>query len=423
MNLTKNKINIIYFISYVSLLIGFYFNEDFALGYIQDYSFHKKFIDQHFNLSILDGLLNYDEEPMPHSPIFIIYLISLKNIFNSEIIARLINLHLYLLLPFFLVKSLKVKYNLNSSNILNLAPVIVFFSPYFRGGAIWSDDNVSAVVLFTISIYFFLKYEKDSKKNISNIFLNTLFLSLSAYFRPIFAIFSLYFLIRYFLDSKFTKKFYYYILFNLLLSFPAFYYVFVLDVNEWITRFSFRGNSLSDFHTYSLTQLSLSFSVIFFYMFPFLMFDYKNLKNYFLKVKNLIIYIIIMFLLFLFFEFDKPYSGGIFYKTSNFIFNNNLLFFIIAIVSFGSIFFIFFKDFKNKNKIFDIIILVILILLEIDSIIYHETYDPLIFILVFLILKNKIFINFMNNFNFKKLILLLSFETSFLFFSLLKGFL
>lgn len=423
MNITKNKINIIYFISYLSLLIGFYFNEDFALGYIQDYSFHKKFINEHFSVSILDGLLNYDDEPMPHSPIFIIYLVSLKNIFNSEVLSRLVNLHLFLLLPLFLVKCLKIKYNLNSTNILNLAPVIIFFSPYFRGGAIWSDDNVAAVVLFTISIYFFLKYENDSKKSVSHIFLNTLFLSLSAYFRPIFAIFSLYFLIRYFLELKFTKKFYYYVVFNLLLSLPAFYYVFVLDINEWFMRYSFRGNSISDFHTYFLTQLSLTLSVIFFYLLPFLVFSYKDLKTKIFKTKNFIIYIIIIFLLFLFFEFDKPYSGGIFYKTSNFIFKNNSFFFIMVIISLSSIVFIFFKDFKSKNKIFDIVILVILVLLEIDSIIYHETYDPLIFILGFLILKNKIFINFMNNFDFKKLILLIGFETSFLFFSLLKGFL
>ena len=34
------------------------------------------------------------------------------------------------------------------------------------------------------------------------------------------------------------------------------------------------------------------------------------------------------------FEFNKPYSGGIFYKTSIFLFNSNLIFYIAAIISY-----------------------------------------------------------------------------------------
>ena len=37
MNINSRNISIIYLFLYISLLVGFYFNEDFALGYKSDY--------------------------------------------------------------------------------------------------------------------------------------------------------------------------------------------------------------------------------------------------------------------------------------------------------------------------------------------------------------------------------------------------
>jgi len=415
MNLTKNKIYLIYFILYLSLLVGFYFNEDFALGYIKDYFAHKTLVNRLFNENILGGFLNYDTYYVPHSPVFVLYFVTIENVFNSEILSRLFNLHLCLLIPFFLLKSLKIKYHFNESSVKNLLPAVLFFSPYFRGGSIWVDDNIFAIIFFVISLYFFVKYEKDSSKKISNIFLNTLFLAISAYFRPIYSLFSIFFFMKYFIDFKFNKKFYFYIFINLILSFPALYYIFILDVNKWATSYLFRTNLI--------TTVSLSISVIFFYLIPFLIFNYKNLKIYFFKFYNIAVCILIFLLLFWFFEFNKPYSGGIFYKASIFLFDGSSTFYIAAIISYYLIFLTFFKNIKVYEKINDIVILTILILLEIDGVIYHETYDPLIYILVFLIFKNKLFTNFINNFNFKRLIWLIGYEITFLFFSILKIFL
>ena len=44
MNINSRNIYIVYLLLYFSLLVGFYFNEDFALGYIGDYSGAKPFV-------------------------------------------------------------------------------------------------------------------------------------------------------------------------------------------------------------------------------------------------------------------------------------------------------------------------------------------------------------------------------------------
>ena len=61
MNINSRNINIIYLFLYFSLLVGFYFNEDFALGYIYDYTIHKDLILPFFNEDLSKSLLNYDK--------------------------------------------------------------------------------------------------------------------------------------------------------------------------------------------------------------------------------------------------------------------------------------------------------------------------------------------------------------------------
>ena len=58
-------------------------------------------------------------------------------------------------------------------------------------------------------------------------------------------------------------------------------------------------------------------------------------------------------------------------------------------------------------------ILFLLFSLEIDGVIYHETYDPLIYILIFLIFKNNYINSFVKKLNLKKYILLVFFALSF----------
>ena len=410
MKLERGHIFLYYLILYLSLLVGFYYGEDFAGGFKYDLQTHKMLLDNLFNKNLSYGLLNYDIFYVPHSPIFIMYLLFLKKIFLVEEIYRLINLHFSLLLPFFVGLSLKVKYRLKKNDIRYLLPSIFIFSPYFRAGCIWTDDNLLAMIFLSISIYFFVKHEKD-KGNIKNVLISAFFLAISAYFRPIYSILSIYFFLNFFLNLKISKKLLFYILLNLFLALPAFYYIFILEINKWAISYLFRENIF--------TILSLSSSIIVFYFLPFIIKDYKSIFKLILNKKNYLFYLIILSLVIYFFEYNISYSGGILLKFSNLFFGNNYFFYLISSVCILLIYSIFFSKIRDKN-FFDLILIIILFTLEIDGVIYHETYDPLIYILILLLLRNKFFTNYIEKFNISSFSILIIFLSVFYFAAVMK---
>ena len=95
MKLKSNFFNNLLFSLYLSLITGFYFNEDFAGGFEYDFRIHEGLIKDLFNDSLIFGLLNYDRNYVPHSPVFIIYLVFTKIICFRNFL-RLINLHIFL---------------------------------------------------------------------------------------------------------------------------------------------------------------------------------------------------------------------------------------------------------------------------------------------------------------------------------------
>ena len=211
MKLKNNYIIIYYFILYISLIFGYFLGEDFAGGFKYDLNIHKNLIRDLFSESLVYGLINYDKNYVPHSPLFIIYIIIFKKLFITEEIFRLFNLHLFLLIPIFVGLSLKIKYKLEKNDIRYLLPSIFLLSPYFRAGSIWTDDNIFALIFFSISIYNFIKYE-NNKSEFKYIVYLTVFLSIACYFRPIYSIFSIYFSIIIFMDLGLSRKIVYYIL-------------------------------------------------------------------------------------------------------------------------------------------------------------------------------------------------------------------
>ena len=414
MNINSRNISIIYLLLYFSLLLGFYFNEDFAGGYVEDYFLHKR-MASYFDANFVEAFLNYDKfvDKIPHSPIFITLFLVLQKITFNEVFAKLINLHFSLLIPYFFYLCLKIKYKFKINDIKILLPAIIFLSPYFRSGSIWiADENVSLVFL-SICFYFFLKFEDSKKKKLSDIFLNILFLALAAYIRPIYSLFSIYFFVRYYFDLNFSPKFLFYIFINILFSFPAIYYIFVLDINQWFGPWLFRTNFI--------TFISIIVTIFFFYSIPFLLTNIKqNFQMNNFKVENLLFSIIFLFLLIFYFDYNLTYGGGIFFKLSILVFGNNYLFYIFSLISLNVFILIFFDSIKNENTIFDLVLLLTLFLLDIDGVFYHETYDPLLYFIYFLLVKNRIYLNFARKFTNKKLILLVLFSTTFYVLSILK---
>jgi hypothetical protein len=416
MNINSKNISIIYLLLYLSLLVGFYFNEDFAGGYITDYLFHKNSILSFFNENFSNSFLNYEKFETNHSPIYIVFFLFLEKISFDETFARLINLHLSLAIPYFFYLCLKLKYKFQKENLKSLLPCIIFFSPYFRSSSFWLGSENLSLIFLLVGFYFFLKYESSKEKNLPYILLNALFVACAAYFRPIYALFSIYFFLRFYLDLKLSTKLLYYILTNILLSLPALYYVFILDVNFFIQHIN-HEIELPRF----VNQFFITISIIFFYSIPFLL---PNIKNYFklsfFKTENIILSIVCLYLLILYFNYSFGAGGGVFYKISLFIFGNNYLFYFFSLISVSVLFVTLFVNEKNKNKITDLVIFLTLIFLEPDRYYYHETYDPLLYFIFFLLIKNKIYLNFTEELTNKKFVLLNFFCISFYALSILK---
>ena len=72
-------------------------------------------------------------------------------------------------------------------------------------------------------------------------------------------------------------------------------------------------------------------------------------KRYeFFYLKNLFLFGIVFILLLFYFSYERDYSGGIFYRLSNLIFDNNITFYIISSTSLLILFLIFGKKISKK---------------------------------------------------------------------------
>lgn len=92
---------IIIFLLYLTLLGGFFLNEDLNGGAKGDYEGYKIII-QNFNENFKYTFLNYSEFGNRHSPITIILLSFIEDIFSNDLVTRLLFLHINLfLIPIF----------------------------------------------------------------------------------------------------------------------------------------------------------------------------------------------------------------------------------------------------------------------------------------------------------------------------------
>ena len=411
MNLKNNYNLLIYSILYISLLFGLFINEDSTIGYKADHFTHLIIIEL-FDQNFIGTLLNFNKvDTSAHSPFFyMVYLLIKKISFNNDLLLRIVNFHISLFVPYLFYLILKIK-NLNNKNMLiGLIPGIFFLSPYFRSGAIWvGSENISIVFLFT-SFYYYLVFKNTDNKKFTLIILHIIFLSIAAYLRPIYSLFSLFFFISLIKDLIQAKKVFLYIVINLFLSYPAFYYIFILKIDFISLHIGKDPISISRF----VNQFSLVISILFFYSTSIIVFNFKKLIKSSYNLNNLLLFFIYIFILINYFNYIVPYGGGIFYRISTLIFLNNYFFYFVSGLGFIFIKMIFIDNFKSRENINDILLFLILLFLEIDRIIYNETYDIIIYPIFFIFFKNYYFANFLKNFNKNKLIFLYSFSFLFL---------
>lgn len=394
---SKKFTNIFIFFLYLSLLCGFFLKEDLIGGALNDYK-GLFYVTEKFRENFLVTLLNYDDLGHRQSPVF--YILS-SLIPKSELLNRLFFIHVFLIIPIFFYKCLKLLFKDSHKNNLKLLASIILIFPTFRSYSFWPDPHLLGFLFFMISIYYFLKFKENNNRFMYPI-LNTKFLALSAYISPNFGVFVLYFLYQYFNKFNFSKKFFSIILLNFFLSLPFFYYLFVLDIN-----FLFNNNGWDiGKNFYSLNNISnkiiIISSIFLFFITPLLnikkILSFDDIK---LKKNSFLILSIIFFISCYYFDFSETFNltnsgGGFFFNLSNYFFENNYLLFFVSFISFILLSKIFYKNYDN------ILIFVCILLSNPQLTIWQANHSPTIFILLIL-LFNISFLKY--NFNIRNIIL------------------
>jgi hypothetical protein len=408
-NFLKKEIAL-FILLYFSLLISFYIGENSTGGAIIDYNGQKE-VSKDFAGSFISTLLNYDNYGTRHSPILIIFLSFFERLDLSDQFIRLTHLHVCLLLPLIFYQSLKIKFKNIDEKILILLTGLIFLSPTFRSLSIWPDSRNFGLMFFILSIYFFLKFEIYGTVKFA--YFNILFLAISSYFSPNFSVFGIYFLIKFFnFYSYKSKEFYKIILLNFILAFPAFYYIFYLNINFMNKPAGIGINESNIIFRNIFNQIMIIPTIIVFYLIPFLITRIIDLKIK-LELKFIVITTIIFCLSVFYFDYNYDFTGGgIFFKASHLFFNNNILFYLI---SFLSIYLL--TQMVTKEHI-NFLILILIFLNNPQETIYHKYYDPFLIVSFFLLFNLNI--NFENLQIKKNLIFLYIYFLSFLVLSFFK---
>lgn len=369
--LKNNYHSLTYLILYTSLIIAFFLNLDVTSGPKKDLSYTLLQV-QIFQDNYLSALLNYDNIEYPNrlSPIYISILALAKKVLISTELVRFFLLHILIISQFFLYKCLKIFFYKNNydKKIIFFLSCIIFLSPNFRANILWIESSMFGFLFFVISLYYFLKNEKRFKNK--NVYLNILFLAIASYLRPSYCLFSIFFFFEYITRYRQYLSLIKVIFLNLILAFPAFYYVFILE----IFFIEFGGLSTNYFN-----KVTIISSIIFFHAIPFMIFHKIEKKDYKLFFISIIATLICIY----FFNYDLSQAGGgIFLHLSNYLFNNNYLFYLMLPIFICYLMSVIIHD-PKKN----ILIIVILFLLTPQYHIFHKYYDPIVFI-IFLTLVN-----------------------------------
>jgi len=403
---TKNSniINIVcFFTLYLSLIIGFLYNENLNYGSYGDWINSNLEPIKDFSSNFLYTFLNFDQYGHRHSPVYVIFLSLFLDLGFDVDQVRLIHLHLSISLVVIFYMCLKLKFKRINNNYLIAFSLILFLSPTFRSLSIWPDSRLPGLTFFVLTIYFFLKFKKTSQFKYT--WYTCFALIISSYISPNFSIFFPYFLFFFLKKFKFVKLILL-IFFNFLAALPMLYYIFILDVN-----FLIAGQTPGlDSETISLSfnfsnKLMIISSIIFFHLSPILILSnfYKSFVSFLIN-KSIVLLLFTLCLIY-FFNYQTSYTGGgVFFVISNLLFGNNYLFFISAFISIG--FFAYIAS-LNWNNFF---LLLLLVISNVQNTIYHKYYEPMILILFFTLLSQVDSENFL-----KKKYLIYFYYLSFIF--------
>lgn len=379
-NHLKNNYHILINIILIfSIYLGFFFDENITQGPKLDFNHALKQVSA-FKEDFYFTFFNYDkiENSTRISPIFTSLLYLIIEITGNTYSARFIILNFLVLNQFFFYKCLKIslkKFNFDNKYLLLLSATI-YLSPSFRANIIWPESAMFGLLFFLISLYFFLKFKVNQRFNY--VLLNIFFLAVASYLRPSYSLFSIYFFYKffeYFFKNRLFQDIFIIIGFNFLLSFPAFYYIFILDI-FFIDTGGLSSNYVNKFFIIS--------TIILFHLIPIIFFFKKQIFDEIKSEIKIISLIIITFAIVVNkFDYDLSFAGGgIILHLSDFLFGNNYFFYFFYLISVYILLKLILID-----KVNNFLITLTLLLITPQYHIFHKYYDPLVIILALTILN------------------------------------
>ena len=366
---------IIFLIFYLTVLLGFYFNEDNLGGAAHDSIYHLKIV-QKFNENFYETFSNFGTHELGlgtrNSPVFWVFIFILNKFISLDLI-RLLNSLIIFATAIIFYKCLLIKFkDFNHANLVILSTMI-FLSPSLRSLAIWPYSLSWGLFFFIVSIYYYLKFQNNF--NYKNSLLILVYVIIASYIYPSFSVFYIFYFFKIINKTK-NKVLMIKILFStFIFSLPCLIYLLSTDILKIFEGAQGFGVPLSQSLNISNKILVIGSMVLYFLM-PII-----NLNEIFHKMKSikkldLVLIFIFSIINIYFFNFpNDTWGGGFFHKISNVIFGNNYLFFVCSILSILVIYSIIKKNFSNY------LLLVVLILFNPQLTIYTKYFDPLIFIL------------------------------------------
>ena len=373
-NIINQKYYLLFFILYLTVLLGLHFNEDNLGGAMHDATYHFK-ISEEFNKNFYQTFLKYgssdSDMAVRNSPVFWIFLSFLNEYFSYDFI-RFLNTFVIFAIAIIFYKTLLLKYKDVKQFILIILASFIFLSPSLRTLAIWPYTLIWGLFFFILSIYNYQKFKDNLNFNNSIIILlNTI---IAAYIYPAFSVFFIFFF--YEIIKKLKRSQIIGLLFiSAMLAVPAIVYVIAKDF--FISFEKAQGINVPLSKSLNISNKILIISSIFLYfILPIINFKEVFYQINKINIKKLLILVIFCTVNIYFFNFPNDnWGGGFFHKVSNLFFNNNYLFFLSAFISILFIYSILEKKFKNY------LLLMILIIYNPQLTIYLKYFDPLIFII------------------------------------------
>lgn len=370
-------------ITLVSFILSFVFIEDSLGSAYRDYKFHEefffKFADDFSRTFSEYGSANKAR----NSPIFFIIVSQLLNLGFDVEYLKYLNIIFVIGIMFFFLRSLELIYqNIRiDTKILFLCTLIL--SPTIRSLTIHPYPLLWAINFFIISIYFYLKFlkSKNNKMKFKNAFFSILNLSIASYFTPNFAVFILFYFIKFLSEFKITTKILFLCLFTFLFSLPALIFLVWKD----FYLFQNSGYDVTYFEKLNpANKLVIISSIIFLFIIPAVKFVKISRKSFDLFNLEFLLIMAVFFLSIYFFDFKNGAGGGIFFQLSNLIFTNNYFLFSIFFITIFIFYLLKIYNFDN------ILIFFILIIYNLQYTIYYKYFDPiLLFVILFFMKFNK----------------------------------